>query len=143
MAGFSATNLATVSQKTSQQPPKSLPNRFYQGIRLLDASGHFHGRLDRRGVCRGFTRVVCETVERLFSQDRGGMTSTKTPTTRKAANSSKGKVGTNPSARGLTEAAHPVGQLERDNRMIRTQRGSRPISHRRLHTCGLVVEGGV
>jgi hypothetical protein len=43
-----------------------------------------------RGVCRGFTRVVSETVERLFSQDGGyRMATTKTPDTRKAATSSK------------------------------------------------------
>jgi hypothetical protein len=90
MTGVSVTDLATVSQQSRKSLSKPIAGRVYLGLRPLDPVIDFSGRCRLFGVCRGFTQVVCETVERLFSQDRGyRMANTESPMTRKPVHPSK------------------------------------------------------
>src|SRR3990172_7315644 len=93
MTGVSVKGLAMDSQTVSQQSRNSLAepfaDPFCQGVRLLDPATVFRRRCRLLGVCGGFTRVVCETVERVVIQDRCWfMANTESPMIRKTAHPS-------------------------------------------------------
>ena len=78
------------SQEVSQRSRKSLAKSLYQGIRRRDAPGDIPPWSRLQWCLQGFTRVVCETIERLISQDRcWRMANTQTAVNRKPARSSK------------------------------------------------------
>ena len=63
------------------------PDPFFVGFRLLDPSYRIPGWSRLFGICRGVTRVVCQSPERVVIQDRRHrMTNTKTLVNRKKVN---------------------------------------------------------